>query len=112
VHCVSLLASFFFSDCSKGLGFGGTGKKSFNRRFDPYGEPFGRDDVIGCLLDLDAGEILFSKNGITGRWFIDILNFFHLLTIIFFFLEMIYRSHFIHHDIHIMTCVMHDVCDL
>ncbi|XP_037075202.1 ATP-dependent RNA helicase Ddx1-like [Pollicipes pollicipes] len=46
-----------------GYGFGGTGKKSNNRQFDDYGEPFGKDDVIGCFLDLDGLQIRFSKNG-------------------------------------------------
>lgn len=46
-----------------GFGFGGTGKKSNQRRFDPYGRPFGQGDVIGCYLDLDCLEIRFSLNG-------------------------------------------------
>lgn len=45
------------------FGFGGTGKKSNNRQFDDYGEAFGIHDVIGCLLDLNSGEISFTKNG-------------------------------------------------
>jgi ATP-dependent RNA helicase DDX1 len=32
------------------FGFGGTGKKSNNKQFDTYGEPFTRGDVIGCYL--------------------------------------------------------------
>lgn len=44
-------------------GFGGTGKKSNNKQFDDYGEAFGINDVIGCLLDLQVGEISFTKNG-------------------------------------------------
>lgn len=46
-----------------GFGFGGTGKKSNNKQFDNYGEAFGMHDVIGCYLDLDAGQVKFSKNG-------------------------------------------------
>ncbi|XP_019756222.2 ATP-dependent RNA helicase Ddx1 [Dendroctonus ponderosae] len=46
-----------------GWGFGGTGKKSNNRKFDTYGTAFGKSDVITCLVDLDAGEISFMKNG-------------------------------------------------
>lgn len=45
------------------FGFGGTGKKSNNKQFDDYGEAFGISDVIGCLLDLQKGEISFTKNG-------------------------------------------------
>lgn len=51
------------TDCF-GFGFGGTAKKSNNRRFEDYGKPFGdRNDVIGCALDLDEGQISFLKNG-------------------------------------------------
>ncbi|CAH0554042.1 unnamed protein product [Brassicogethes aeneus] len=46
-----------------GFGFGGTGKKSNNKQFDNYGEPFGKSDVITCLYDGDNGEIRFLKNG-------------------------------------------------
>ncbi|EDQ84054.1 uncharacterized protein MONBRDRAFT_30634, partial [Monosiga brevicollis MX1] len=45
------------------FGFGGTGKKSTARQFEDYGEPFGLNDVIGCLLDLDNQTMAFSKNG-------------------------------------------------
>ncbi|KAK3918200.1 ATP-dependent RNA helicase Ddx1 [Frankliniella fusca] len=45
-----------------GYGFGGTGKKSNSKNFDSYGESFGINDTIGCYLDLDTGEIAFSKN--------------------------------------------------
>lgn len=48
---------------NQGYGFGGTGKKSFARSFDAYGEPYGLTDVLGCYLDLDAGVIHYSKNG-------------------------------------------------
>ena len=41
------------------FGFGGTGKKSHDKQFDTYGEPFGLHDVIGCLLDLDAATVSF-----------------------------------------------------
>lgn len=45
------------------FGFGGTGKKSNNKQFDDYGEPFGIQDVVGCMLNLDMLEISFTKNG-------------------------------------------------
>lgn len=46
-----------------GFGFGGTGKKSNSKQFDNYGEAYGKDDVIGCFLDLDLMKIKWSKNG-------------------------------------------------
>lgn len=46
-----------------GFGFGGTGKKSNGRQFDNYGEPYGKGDTIGCLIDLDNMKIKWSKNG-------------------------------------------------
>ncbi|CAG7817603.1 unnamed protein product, partial [Allacma fusca] len=47
-----------------GFGFGGTGKKSNNKQFDTYGEPFGKSDSMGTCLDLDCFEIRFYKNGV------------------------------------------------
>lgn len=47
-----------------GFGYGGTAKKSNNRQFDSYGEPFGdRNDVVGACIDLDSGDLSFTKNG-------------------------------------------------
>lgn len=46
-----------------GFGFGGTGKKSNNRQFETYGESYGKDDTIGCYLDLDNMKIKWSING-------------------------------------------------
>jgi ATP-dependent RNA helicase DDX1 len=45
------------------FGFGGTGKKSNAKQFTDYGEAFGINDVIGCMLDLQNLEISFTKNG-------------------------------------------------
>ncbi|XP_072550670.1 heterogeneous nuclear ribonucleoprotein U-like protein 1 isoform X2 [Salminus brasiliensis] len=49
-------------------GYGGTGKKSSNCKFEDYGEKFGENDIIGCYIDFDSSEevkIAFSKN---GKW--------------------------------------------
>eukprot|EP01104_Vermistella_antarctica_P009478 TRINITY_DN2441_c0_g1_i1.p1 TRINITY_DN2441_c0_g1~~TRINITY_DN2441_c0_g1_i1.p1 ORF type:complete len:728 (+),score=108.61 TRINITY_DN2441_c0_g1_i1:255-2438(+) len=48
-----------------GFGFGGTGMKSHARKFEKYGEPFAKGDVIGCGVDLrgNGGTITFWKNG-------------------------------------------------
>ncbi|XP_020603286.1 ATP-dependent RNA helicase DDX1-like [Orbicella faveolata] len=58
------LAALDLGTDKQGYGFGGTGKKSFGRQFDSYGEPFGINDIIGCFIDLDNGSIKFSKNGV------------------------------------------------
>ncbi|CAN8001757.1 unnamed protein product [Ixodes hexagonus] len=60
----TVAASLDLGTDRQGFGFGGTGKKSFGKQFDSYGEPFGMHDVIGCYLDLYAGTIKFSKNGV------------------------------------------------
>lgn len=57
-------ASLDLGTCRFGFGFGGTGKKSNNRQFDEYGEPFGKADVIGCYLDIDNQEVRYTKNGV------------------------------------------------
>lgn len=45
-------------------GYGGTAKKSNCKNFLDYGAKFGdKFDVIGNILDLDAGTMSFSKNG-------------------------------------------------
>ncbi len=49
--------------CAGGYGFGGTGMKSNGKRFEKYGEAFGKGDVVGCTLDWNARTISFSKNG-------------------------------------------------
>ncbi|XP_046875984.1 heterogeneous nuclear ribonucleoprotein U-like protein 1 isoform X1 [Hypomesus transpacificus] len=49
-------------------GYGGTGKKSLNCKFEDYGEKFGENDVLGCYVDFENGEeveMAFSKN---GKW--------------------------------------------
>ncbi|XP_045072636.1 heterogeneous nuclear ribonucleoprotein U-like protein 1 [Coregonus clupeaformis] len=50
------------------FGYGGTGKKSSDCKFEDYGEKFGENDVIGCFIDFDASEeeveMAFSKNGV------------------------------------------------
>ena len=74
-----------------GFGFGGTGKKSFSSQFDSYGEvdhiachvgvvyspspspplpltlpqAYGKNDTIGCYLNLNNGSIAYSINGIS-----------------------------------------------
>ncbi|GBE59267.1 ATP-dependent RNA helicase [Babesia ovata] len=43
-------------------GFGSTGKKSNGGKFQDYGAPFGRGDVVQCLLDMRSGEVAFKLN--------------------------------------------------
>eukprot|EP00933_Yihiella_yeosuensis_P068823 TRINITY_DN747_c4_g1_i2.p1 TRINITY_DN747_c4_g1~~TRINITY_DN747_c4_g1_i2.p1 ORF type:complete len:702 (-),score=95.53 TRINITY_DN747_c4_g1_i2:119-2224(-) len=52
------VGSEFFS-----FGYGGTGKKSTGSRFAEYGPPFGRGDIIGCLLNREKRFIAFTLNG-------------------------------------------------
>ncbi|CAD7927747.1 unnamed protein product [Amoebophrya sp. A25] len=49
----------------KSFGYGGTGKKSWNRKFEDYGETFQSGDVVGCFLDRSSekAKISFSING-------------------------------------------------
>ncbi|XP_063287370.1 heterogeneous nuclear ribonucleoprotein U-like protein 1 isoform X3 [Pelobates fuscus] len=63
-----------FDSCSTQLGeepfsygYGGTGKKSTNSKFENYGQPFAENDVIGCYIDFETRgdvEMSFSKNGL------------------------------------------------
>lgn len=62
-YSFSIQASLDLGTDKFGWGYGGTGKKSNSKQFDNYGEAFGMNDVIGCLLDLGKGEIKFCKNG-------------------------------------------------
>ena len=56
-------ASLDLGTCRFGFGFGGTGKKSNNKQFDSYGRAFGKEEVLGCYLDLDNMEIYYTING-------------------------------------------------
>ena len=58
VGWATLAADLNLGTDRNGFGFGGTGKKSNNRQFDTYGEPFTMHDIVGCYLDYDNG-ILF-----------------------------------------------------
>lgn len=47
-----------------GYGYGGTAKKSNDSQFLDYGLEFGEKfDIVGCILDLETGDISFTKNG-------------------------------------------------
>uniref|UniRef100_A0A5S6QP29 ATP-dependent RNA helicase n=1 Tax=Trichuris muris TaxID=70415 RepID=A0A5S6QP29_TRIMR len=59
----TLSASLNLGTDGEGFGYGGTGKKSHQNQFDDYGESFGLNDTIGCLLDLEKMRVLFSRNG-------------------------------------------------
>ncbi|CAJ0595758.1 unnamed protein product [Cylicocyclus nassatus] len=59
----TLRASLDLGAEDESFGFGGTGMKSTQRKFEKYGESFTTGDVMGCYLDLDNGRIWWSKNG-------------------------------------------------
>ncbi|PFH31733.1 putative ATP-dependent RNA helicase DDX1 [Besnoitia besnoiti] len=62
----SRLGSYEIGKDDKSFGFGGTGKKSWNARFEDYGTQFGQGDVVGCLLDRSEpgrGTVSFAVNG-------------------------------------------------
>jgi ATP-dependent RNA helicase DDX1 len=46
-----------------GFGYGGTGKKSYNKKFEDYGKPYKLGDTVQCYLDADEGVVFFSLNG-------------------------------------------------
>ncbi|OEH80029.1 spry domain-containing protein [Cyclospora cayetanensis] len=57
------LTSLHLGDSAESWGFGGTGKKSTNRKFSDYGTSFTAGDVVGVVIDLDALSLSFTKNG-------------------------------------------------
>lgn len=57
-------ASFDLGTDRSGFGYGGTAKKSNNKQFTDYGHPFGEKfDIVGCVFDINTGELSFTKNG-------------------------------------------------
>lgn len=61
---VSFALFFLSGESSESWGFGGTAKKSFSRRFENYGQPYGLGDVIGTIIDLDHLKLSYTKNGV------------------------------------------------
>jgi ATP-dependent RNA helicase DDX1 len=55
----SLAAAFDIGTDKHSFGYGGSGKKSFAKKFETYGEPFGRGDIIGSSLDWNTRQISF-----------------------------------------------------
>ena len=56
--------SFRLGEDRSSFGFGGTGKKAFDKSFSDYGDAFQPGDVIGVLIDRDFETINFAKNGV------------------------------------------------
>jgi hypothetical protein len=52
------------SNASQSRGYFYTGQKYSNGSLAAYGNSFTNGDVIGVALDLDAGKVWFSKNGV------------------------------------------------
>eukprot|EP00126_Sphaerothecum_destruens_P005805 Sdes_comp19052_c0_seq1m9642 len=55
----TLSGSYDIGTDFQSFGYGGTGKKSFGKKFEPYGEPFGINDIVGCAIDVDSGSVFF-----------------------------------------------------
>jgi len=64
VGWAALNSSFDIGTDKFSFGFGSTGNKSHTKKFQKYGEKFGKNDVIGCWLDCTKGELGFNKNGV------------------------------------------------
>lgn len=49
----------------RGMGYGGTGKKSCAGKFDDYGGAYGKGDRVACLVAIDRGrvDVRFLRNG-------------------------------------------------
>lgn len=45
-----LILAYTLGEESFSYGYGGTGKKSSNCKFEDYGQKFGENDVIGCYI--------------------------------------------------------------
>ena len=59
-------ASMMLGECDMSWCYSSAeGKMAHSSKFEDYGEKFGKDDVIGCFLDIGEEEIsmTFSKNG-------------------------------------------------
>jgi len=63
VGCSLPLSSLFLGESAESYGWGGTGKKSNDKCFSPFGGPFGVGDVIGVIMDCDQRTVSFMKNG-------------------------------------------------
>lgn len=63
VGWASLTGSLKIGTDFESFGYGGTGKKSYGKKFDDYGKSFTTNDVLGCFLDLDNLKMWWSKNG-------------------------------------------------
>lgn len=55
-------ASLDLGTDSRGAGYGGTAKKSTNRKFEDYGKPFGAGDLVRSVLDLSSRTIEYWVN--------------------------------------------------
>ena len=65
IGCSTMQAHLELGKDSQGFGYGGTGMRSWNNSFEQYGVKFGNSNTIGCYLDLDNKEILYSVDGVS-----------------------------------------------
>lgn len=48
--------------------YDGKRRRKWNVSAAPYGEAWTAGDVIGCCIDMDAGRISFTRNGVDQVW--------------------------------------------
>ncbi|CAD7926791.1 unnamed protein product [Amoebophrya sp. A120] len=51
---------------AKSFGWGGTGTKSTNKKYQKYGQTFGVNDTVLAVLDADRHTITYYKNGVAA----------------------------------------------
>lgn len=51
----------------KSWGYGGTGKKSVNCKFENYGRAFSAGDVVGCYLEFEPGMMVRMAYTVNGQ---------------------------------------------
>eukprot|EP00798_Chlamydomonas_sp_ICE-L_P017558 gene17558-23882_t len=64
LHC-PFTAEEGVGDAPDSYAYDGKRIRKWNSKCQPYGQPWAPGDVIGALIDLDAGEVSFMSNGVS-----------------------------------------------